>query len=143
MVSIGCGLDSRFQRISNHNQATFYELDLPEVINLREKLFPASAKDLTIKGSMLKTDWMDMLRQKHPHGRFLFLAEGVMMYFNEEQVKSVIQNLAQRFPGCEIYFDFISEEKKRWGLPGLIMWLIPVLHKSFGIVGYKVGEISK
>ena len=190
VVSIGCGLDSRFQRVSNHNQATFYELDLPEVINLREKLFPASAKDLTIKGSMLETDWMDMLRQKHPHGRFLFLAEGVMMYFNEEQVKSVIQNLAQRFPGCEIYFDFvskwaarnsdkhesvkrtkarfhfglndphtieqwfpklklierfyfISEEKKRWGLPGLIMWLIPALHKSFGIVGYKVGEISK
>lgn len=190
VVSIGCGLDSRFQRVSNHNQATFYELDLPEVINLREKLFPASAKDLTIKGSMLETDWMDMLRQKHPHGRFLFLAEGVMMYFNEEQVKSVIQNLTQRFPGCEIYFDFvskwaarnsdkhesvkrtkarfhfglndphtieqwfpklklierfyfISEEKKRWGLPGLIMWLIPALHKSFGIVGYKVGEISK
>ena len=157
---------------------------------MREKLFPASAKDLTIKGSMLETDWMDMLRQKHPHGRFLFLAEGVMMYFNEEQVKSVIQNLAQRFPGCEIYFDFVSKwaarnsdkhesvkrtkarfhfglndphtieqwfpklklierfyfirkEKKRWGLPGLIMWLIPALHKSFGIVGYKVGEISK
>ena len=109
VVSIGCGLDSRFQRVSNHNQATFYELDLPEVINLREKLFPASAKDLTIKGSMLETDWMDMLRQKHPHGRFLFLAEGVMMYFNEEQVKSVIQNLAQRFPGCEIYFDFVSK----------------------------------
>lgn len=63
VVSIGCGLDSRFQRVSNHNQATFYELDLPEVINLREKLFPASAKDLTIKGSMLETDWMDMLRQ--------------------------------------------------------------------------------
>ncbi len=58
---------------------------------------------------MLETDWMDMLRQKHPHGRFLFLAEGVMMYFNEEQVKSVIQNLAQRFPGCEIYFDFASK----------------------------------
>ena len=58
---------------------------------------------------MLETDWMDILRQKHPHGRFLFLAEGVMMYFNEEQVKSVIQNLAQRFPGCEIYFDFVSK----------------------------------
>lgn len=109
VVQIGCGLDSRFQRVTNRNQATFYELDLPEVIELREKLFPASTRDINIKGSMLETDWMDMLKQKHPHSRFLFLAEGVMMYFSEEQVKSVIQNLAKRFPGCEIYFDFVSK----------------------------------
>ena len=29
------------------------------------------------------------------------------------------------------------------GVLAIIMWLIPALHKSFGIVGYKVGEISK
>ena len=55
IVQIGCGLDSRFQRVSNHDQATFYELDLPEVIELREKLFPASTRDINIKGSMLET----------------------------------------------------------------------------------------
>ena len=53
--------------------------------------------------------------------------------------------IEQWFPKLKLIerFYFISEEKKRWGLPGLIMWLIPALHKSFGIVGYKVGEISK
>lgn len=187
IVLIGCGLDTRYQRVPNRERATFYELDLPEVIELREKLFPISKNDVNIKGSMLETDWMEMLKEKHPHSRFLFLAEGVMMYFEEEQVKSVVRNIAGRFPGSEIYFDFVSkwaarnsdkhesvkrtkarfhfglndphtvegwvpglklierfyfvsEEKKRWGLPGLIMWLVPALHKSFGIVGYKVAE---
>lgn len=80
IVSIGCGLDSRYQRVPNHDQATFYELDLPEVIDLREKLFPALSNDINLRGSMLETDWMKMLKQKHPHSRFLFLAEGVIIY---------------------------------------------------------------
>lgn len=69
-----------FQRVPNHDQATFYELDLPEVIDLREKLFPALSNDINLRGSMLETDWMKMLKQKHPHSRFLFLAEGVIIY---------------------------------------------------------------
>ena len=81
IVLIGCGLDTRYQRVPNRERATFYELDLPEVIELREKLFPISKNDINIKGSMLDTDWMEMLKEKHPHSRFLFLAEGVMMYF--------------------------------------------------------------
>ena len=31
VVNIGCGLDTRFQRITERRNATFYELDLPEV----------------------------------------------------------------------------------------------------------------
>ncbi|HBE79148.1 MAG TPA: hypothetical protein DDW65_15445 [Firmicutes bacterium] len=34
VVNIGCGLDTRFYRVTNKNGAVFYELDLPEVINI-------------------------------------------------------------------------------------------------------------
>ncbi len=109
VVNIGCGLDARFYRISNRNDAVTYELDLPEVIDLREKLLPAQNNDRYLRASMLETEWMDNLILKHPDSRFIFIIEGVLMYFPEEQVKSVIQNLAIRFHGGELHFDTVSK----------------------------------
>src|SRR5512143_3952668 len=37
VVHIGCGLDTRYQRVDN-GQVEWYDLDLPEVIELRRKL---------------------------------------------------------------------------------------------------------
>jgi len=40
VVHIGCGLDSRFDRVAERNgQVEWYDLDLPDVIELRRKLF--------------------------------------------------------------------------------------------------------
>ena len=73
VVNIGCGLDTRFQRITERRNATFYELDLPEVIDLREEFLPIEPADINLRGSMLDTDWMDRLKSKHPQSRFIFI----------------------------------------------------------------------
>jgi O-methyltransferase involved in polyketide biosynthesis len=39
---------------------------------------------------------------------FLFLAEGVLMYFEEAQVKSLVLMLQENFPGAELVFDAFS-----------------------------------
>ena len=39
VVNVGCGLDTRFQRIGD-GKAVFYDMDLPEVIALRRELIP-------------------------------------------------------------------------------------------------------
>jgi methyltransferase (TIGR00027 family) len=108
VVNIGCGLDTRFYRIAGRGDAVFYELDLPEVISLREELLPAQDNDINLRASMLETEWMDQLLGKHPDSRFIFIIEGVLMYFPEEQVKGVIHNLAVRFHGSELHFDTLS-----------------------------------
>ena len=51
---------------------------------------------------------MDELRDKHPRANFLFVAEGVFMYFSKMQVKRVFANLSERFPLCHILFDVTS-----------------------------------
>jgi len=38
IVNIGCGLDSRFLRIDN-GSVIFYDLDLPEMIDLKKRFF--------------------------------------------------------------------------------------------------------
>ncbi|OAM31248.1 methyltransferase [Eikenella longinqua] len=105
-VIIGCGLDSRRERLGEAAAHTpFYQLDLPDVIALREKLLPPLPNETLLAASAFNTGWMDDLRQRHPHSPFLFVLEGVLMYFSENQVRTLFQNLARRFPGGEIAFD--------------------------------------
>ena len=63
VVNVGCGLDTRFQRIGSQ-KAVFYDLDLPEVIALRRELIPEQPDNVYIEASLLETDWMDDLRRK-------------------------------------------------------------------------------
>lgn len=110
VVNVGCGLDTRYQRLGKKmtGKAVFYELDIPEVMELREKLLPDSENDIYLKKSMFETDWMDELKDRHPRAAFLFVAEGVLMYFEKEQVKHVFSSLAERFPTGKLLFDVTS-----------------------------------
>ena len=105
VVNIGCGLDTRYQRIADKRNALFYELDLPELMEIRRKLIPEEGSDRYLTGSLLETDWLDMLHSKHPDGDFLFIAEGVLMYFTEEQVKALLKAITDRFSAGEVDFD--------------------------------------
>lgn len=108
VVNIGCGLDDRYGRIKNASKATFYELDLPETIQLRKQLLPEQSNQFFIAGSAFNKDWMDRLKEKHPGAHFLFIAEGVLMYFDELVIKDFFHNLAERFPESSILFDGIT-----------------------------------
>ena len=105
VVNIGCGLDTRYQRIADKRNAVFYELDLPELMEIRRKLIPEEGSDRYLTGSLLETDWLDMLHSKHPDGDFLFIAEGVLMYFTEEQVKTLLKAITDRFSAGEVRSD--------------------------------------
>ncbi len=105
IVDLGCGLDTRFDRIDN-GQVNWYGLDLPEVIELRKKLLKETPRSHYIGCSVLDFSWMDTLSGQ-PGRPILFLAEAVLVYLEENNVKSLVQALAKRFPGaelaCEVY----------------------------------------
>ena len=110
VVNVGCGLDTRFQRIGD-GKAVFYDLDLPEVIALRRELIPEQPGNVYITASLLETDWMDDLHRKHPDGEFIFIVEGVLMYFYEKQ-----HHVASRFGGGELWFDVCGTIMSRHGV---------------------------
>ena len=115
VVNVGCGLDTRFQRIGNP-KAVYYDLDLPEVIALRRELIPEQPDNVYIAASLLETDWMDDLRRRHPDAQFIFVVEGVLMYFYEKQVKSFLHHVANRFVGGELWFDVCGTMMSRHGV---------------------------
>jgi methyltransferase (TIGR00027 family) len=99
VVNIGCGLDSRFLRIDN-GRVIFYDLDLPEVIEIKKQFFEENERYHFISSSVLDHEWMSIVA-KHK-GPFLFMAEGVFMYLNQEDVHSLILKLQSEFPGSEL-----------------------------------------
>lgn len=113
VVNIGCGLDDRYNRIKNASEAIFYELDIPESIQLREQLIPRRENQYLIAESAFETDWLDYLQEKHPDSHFIFIAEGVFMYFPEEKVRNLLIAIANRFPESTVIFDGLSEYLSR------------------------------
>jgi O-methyltransferase involved in polyketide biosynthesis len=107
VVHIGCGLDMRFERLDN-GQVEWFDLDLPGVIELRKKLIGGEKERYHLLDcSVLEEAWLKAV-SLYPQRPFLFLAEGVFMYFSGAQVKSLVLRLRNRFPGAELIFDCYS-----------------------------------
>ena len=94
----------------------YFDLDLPEVIALRRELIPEQPDNVYIAASLLETDWMDDLRRRHPDAEFIFIVEGVLMYFYEKQVKAFLHHVANRFVGGELWFDVCGTMMSRHGV---------------------------
>jgi O-methyltransferase involved in polyketide biosynthesis len=107
VVHIGCGLDARFDRVDD-GKVEWYDLDLPEVIRLRQRFIGRDRERYhALACSVFDGEWLDTLsaNRRRP---FLFLAEGVFMYFEEAQVRSLVLRLQETFPGAELVFDAFS-----------------------------------
>jgi O-methyltransferase involved in polyketide biosynthesis len=104
IVNVGCGLDTTFDRIDN-GKLKWYDLDLPDVIELRRKFIQEGERRKFIASSFLEKEWLENIEVK---GNVLFMAAGVLYYFEESQIKDFILRLVDKFPGSEILFDVAS-----------------------------------
>lgn len=104
VVHIGCGLDTRFERVDN-GRVDWFDLDLPEVIDLRRQFISdKGGRYHLIACSALDPAWIEQVSALKPRP-FLFVAEGVLPYFEEEQVKWLVRALQSNFPGADMVFD--------------------------------------
>lgn len=104
IVNIGCGLDTTFTRIDN-GKINFYELDLPDVIELRKQFFPEGERYKNIASSFLDIKWFDEIIV---NDGLLCIAGGVLYYFGEEQIKRFFISMADHFKRSELIFDSLS-----------------------------------
>jgi O-methyltransferase involved in polyketide biosynthesis len=103
VVNLGCGLDTTFQRVDD-GRLSWVDVDLPDVIGLRDRLVPPAPRCRSVAASILDDGWLGDL----PARAVLFVAAGVLYYFEEQQVRGLLTRLADRFLGSEIVFDACS-----------------------------------
>ena len=109
VVLVACGLDPRVERISLKKNYQVYELDFPDVINLRRQFLPESSDNRYITGDITTDGWIKTIKAEHPNGHFLFILEGVAMYLTEEQVKRVFKNIDDNFDHAEIHVERMNK----------------------------------
>ena len=105
VVALAEGFQTSFWRLDKavpDRQFLWVSVDLPPVIELREKLLPPSPRITNLAQSALDYGWMD--RVDAGDGVFI-TAEGLLMYLQPEQSMELITQCAKRFPGGQMFFD--------------------------------------
>lgn len=104
VIHLGCGLDSRILRVKP-TRGEWYDLDYPDVIELRKKFYNETSHYHMIPSSVTDYAWLDQVKGDGPA---CIIAEGLLMYLHEEEVKQLFTDLHKRLPGSEIAFDAYS-----------------------------------
>ncbi|WP_185806935.1 class I SAM-dependent methyltransferase [Bacillus salinus] len=104
VINMGCGLDTRFFRVDN-GAVKWFDLDFPEVMELKSKFFPETDRYRHISSSV--TDWT-WLEQIQIEGKVMVVAEGLLMYVQENEVKILFEKLQHKLPGSQFVFDVFS-----------------------------------
>ena len=108
VLHLGCGLDSRVFRLNPNASVRWFDVDYPEVIEVRRRLYPERAGYCMIGSELSDPGFLDEVPADRPA---MIVAEGVMMYLAEHDVKQLLNRLTDHFPSGQIAFDALS----RWG----------------------------
>lgn len=105
VLNLGCGLDSRAFRIDPPRTALWYDLDYPEVLRLRERLYPARDGVVTIGASATDGSWWARVPTDRP---VLVLAEGLLMYLTAPEVHRLLDQVIAHLPCGQVVFDAVA-----------------------------------
>ncbi|SKA72015.1 class I SAM-dependent methyltransferase [Desulfobaculum bizertense] len=106
VVNFGAGLDTRFHRIGNEAIRHWYDLDVQSSIDLRRQLIPETERNTYITCSVFDPAWEEQVQ--HKDAPLLFIAEGLLMYFSEHEVRSLFMQLTEKFPHSDILFEMLA-----------------------------------
>jgi O-methyltransferase involved in polyketide biosynthesis len=122
VVSLGCGFDTRYWRVSEEPW-NYVEIDLPEVIAAKKKVladvephpmrphpmrpYPMGPYPM-IGCSVLEERWVEEIRSMQDED-VLFLAEGLFVYFPKPEVVRVFDRLSESFSRSHIVFEVANE----------------------------------
>lgn len=106
-VSLGAGLDTRFQRL-NKGTIRWVDLDLPEVIALKSRFVKATRHYRLLACDMTDPAWADQVgwRAGMP---LCLIAEGLLMYLAPSDVRTLFRRIAARFSGGEAPVSFLFD----------------------------------
>ncbi|WP_158895367.1 class I SAM-dependent methyltransferase [Amycolatopsis anabasis] len=102
VLHLGCGMDSRVYRIDPPRTLRWYDVDYPDVIDLRKQVYPEREGYQQIGSSVTELDWLERVPADGPA---LVVAEGLTMYLDPEGGRALLRALAARFPSGEMVFD--------------------------------------
>ena len=110
VLHLGCGLDSRVFRIDPPATVRWYDVDFPDVIAIRRKIYPDRHDYQLIGSDITDPGWLDAVPGDRP---VLVVAEGFVNYLSGEEVVDLFRRITEKFPSGAIIFDASSSVMNR------------------------------
>ena len=104
VLHMGCGLDSRCERVGEV-AGVWYDLDFPEVIEVRKHWFPERDSYRLIPGNVLDLRWKEEIPAG---GTAIVVMEGITMYLKPEELEGLLKALKGHFDRVQILMDCYS-----------------------------------
>jgi O-methyltransferase involved in polyketide biosynthesis len=106
VLHVGCGMDSRVFRVNPPASVQWFDVDYPDVIDLRRHLIPERGAAYHLIGAQLDDlHWLDEVPRDRPG---LLVAEGVLHYLSEAEVKALLNAVIAHFPSGQVIFDICN-----------------------------------
>lgn len=105
VLNLGCGLDTRVSRINPQSNVLWFDVDYPDVIDVRKLFFSTKDGYEMISSSVTELDWLEHIPNDRP---VMIIAEGILEYLTEDEVKTLLDRLTSFFPHGQIAFDVMN-----------------------------------
>ncbi|WHT15798.1 class I SAM-dependent methyltransferase [Crossiella sp. CA-258035] len=113
VLHLACGLDSRYLRLRPPATVDWFDVDFPDVVALRRRLFPPEPSGYHLLGaSVTDPDWLEQIPADRPG---LMITEGLTMYLTEAEVLPLLRRVTGHFPAGELQFDAFNRLGARAG----------------------------
>jgi O-methyltransferase involved in polyketide biosynthesis len=130
VVALGEGLETQFWRVDN-GTVRWLTVDLPETVEVRRRLLPDDPpRRRSLAASALDLTWTDEVDKG---GGVLITTQGLLMYLQPAEVRSLIAACAERFPDGTLLFDAVPHamaERSRRSEIGHATYKAPPWHWS-------------
>lgn len=104
-LHLGCGLDSRYDRIVN-SRVDWYDIDFPEVIAIRRRLYEETDHYHLIGSSVTDLTWLEKIPLEKE--KYIVIAEGLFMYLKKSEIKLLVTKLTGILGNFTSIFDAFS-----------------------------------
>ncbi|GAA5046677.1 class I SAM-dependent methyltransferase [Nocardia callitridis] len=105
VLQLACGLDTRAFRLDRPVGVRWFDIDLSDVVALRRELYSETEDYRMIAASVTDEAWLTEIPEDKPT---LILAEGLLMYLREPEVRRLSAQLTGHFPSGELIFDGVA-----------------------------------
>lgn len=101
VISLGEGLETQRSRLQNYR--TWITVDLPQVIALRDELYPPGPSHQHVASDVTQLDW-DRFENAGPN---LIIAQGLFMYLPLPEVRRILRACEALFAPSLLLFDVV------------------------------------
>jgi O-methyltransferase involved in polyketide biosynthesis len=102
VLHLGCGLDARCFRLDPGPGVEWYDVDYPDVADLRRQLYPPRDHYHVIAASVTDPAWFADIPRDRPT---LMIGEGLTMYLTEQDGVALLRRVVEHAPSGELQFD--------------------------------------